>query len=87
MVDKNLSMSQFLALRYTEKQGVDFTEKLTYRRPKLPDEQDRIFVRTAEEIGDTVEKQLAKVRGGLQDGYPAFRRYGFGDSGLIPAGM
>lgn len=64
MVDKNLSMSSFLALRYTEKLGVDFTEKLQYRHPVLPADEDRIMVHTAVDIGNAIKKQLDAVRGG-----------------------
>ena len=64
MVDKNLSMSSFLALRYTEKLGVDFTKKLSYRHPTLPKESERILVHTAQDIGESIEHQLQSVRGG-----------------------
>lgn len=62
MVDKNLSMSSFLALRYTEKRGVDYTEKIKYRHPTLISDQERILVHTAQDIGDAIENQLATVR-------------------------
>lgn len=62
MVDKNLSMSSYLALRYTEKINVDFTEKLQYRRPVLSAETDRIFVKNAKDIGEAIEKQLYDIR-------------------------
>ncbi|WP_300809556.1 asparagine synthase-related protein [uncultured Acetatifactor sp.] len=62
MVDKNLSMSSFLALRYTEKPGVDFTEKLSYRHPLIPHDKERILVHTAQDIGDAIEHQLNEIR-------------------------
>lgn len=62
MVDKNLSMSSFLALRYIEKSGVNFTEKLNYCHPSLPNDSERILVRTADEIGKAIEKQLQNIR-------------------------
>ena len=62
MVDKNLSMSSFLALRYTEELDLDFTEKLRYRHPSLPDDNERIIVRNAEEIGNAIERQLRDIR-------------------------
>ena len=62
MIDKNLSMSSFLALRYTEKNNVDFTEKLPYRHPSIPEETDRILVKTAEDIGVAIEGQIAEIR-------------------------
>ena len=66
MVDKTLSMSSFLALRYTEKTNVDFTDKLKYRHPSLPAENDRIFVHTAQDISDAIKGQLSEVRKGYK---------------------
>lgn len=63
MVDKNLSMSSFLALRYIEKPEVDFTEKLRYRHPSLPAENERILIHTAEDIGSAIDRQLSEIRG------------------------
>ena len=61
MVDRNLSISSFLALRYTEKPNVDFTEKLKYRHPGLPSE-DRVLVRTADDIHATILDQFNHVK-------------------------
>ncbi|WP_026668577.1 asparagine synthase-related protein [Butyrivibrio sp. AE3009] len=61
MVDKNFAMSSFLALRYIEKKDVHFSEKLQYRHPILSND-ERIYVRTAEEIGEAIDKQLNEVR-------------------------
>lgn len=62
MVDKNFSMSSFLALRYTEKPGVDFTEKLLYRHPTIPADGERISVRTARDINDALIRQIEEIR-------------------------
>ena len=62
MIDKNLSMSSFLALRYTEKDDVDFTDKISYRHPSMPQESERILVKTAEDIGAAIEAQINSVR-------------------------
>lgn len=62
MIDKNLSMSSFLALRYTEKDDVDFTDKISYRHPSVPQESERILVKTAEDIGAAIEAQINSVR-------------------------
>lgn len=84
MIDKDLSMSSFLALRYTEKPDVDFTEKLHYRHPQLPDDAERILVHTAQDINDAIEAQLQIIRGGVQENWnSAFRRHGFRNSGII----
>ena len=62
MVDKSFSMSSFLALRYIEKRGVNFTEKIPYRYPSLPLDEDRILVHDSHDIGKAIENQLATVR-------------------------
>lgn len=87
-VDRNFSMSSFLALRYTEKLGVDFTEKLSYRHPKLPADSERILVHTAEDISNAIEKQLHNIRGGVQkDRNSSLWGYGFGNLGIVSSGM
>ena len=63
MIDRNFSISSFLALRYTEKPGVDFTDKLHYRHPEMPSDEGRILVHTAEDIDAALEKQMEKIKG------------------------
>ncbi len=64
MVDKKLSNSSFLALRFTEIPDVNFTHKLKYRHPEMPSDKDRILVRTAEEISSALQKQIKeKIKG------------------------
>ena len=58
MVDRNLSISSFLALRYTEKPDVDFTDKYKYRHPEMPSETGRILVMSAAEIDKAIDDQL-----------------------------
>lgn len=58
MVDRNLSISSFLALRYTEKADVDFTDKYKYHHPEMPSETGRILVKTAAEIDKAIADQL-----------------------------
>lgn len=58
MIDKRLSLSSFLALRYTEKPNVDFTEKIHYRHPEMPSDEGRILIHTADDIGKALELQL-----------------------------
>ena len=62
MVDKNLSMSSFLALRYTEKPDVDFTEELHYRHPEMPSYEGRILVHTAKDIDEALMSEIDKVK-------------------------
>jgi Asparagine synthase (glutamine-hydrolyzing) len=58
MIDREFSISSFLALRYTEKPDVDFTDKYKYRRPEMPTDDGRILVKTAQEISEALEKQM-----------------------------
>lgn len=66
MIDRPFSNSSFLALRYTEKPGVDFTEKIHYRHPEMPSDEGIILVKTAEEIGAALEKQLIEKCAGYK---------------------
>ena len=61
MVDKNFCMSAFLALRYVEKPGVDFTEKFPYRRPELQEE-GKLPVQTAADVDLAIGSQFAPLR-------------------------
>ena len=58
MVDKKLSNSSFLALRFTEMPDVDFTSKLKYRHPELPKDEGRILVKTSKDIDDALQRQI-----------------------------
>ena len=58
MIDRALSISSFLALRYTEKPNVDFSEKYRYRHPEMPADKDRILVSSAQDISESLEKQI-----------------------------
>lgn len=59
MIDREFSISSFLALRFTEKPDVDFTEKYKYRRPEMPTDEGRVLVKTAQEISDALEIQIS----------------------------
>ena len=61
MIDRNYCMSSFLALRYVERRDTHFTEKLPYRRPELREEAG-ISVRTAADVGEAIERQIAPLR-------------------------
>lgn len=87
MIDKKYSMSSYLALRYTERPDVDFSEKLKYRHPILPADENRILVKTAQDISEAIESQLLKIRGVQKDWYPSFWGDGFCNSSLIFTGM
>lgn len=66
MIDRAFSNSSFLALRFTEKPGVNFTHELQYRHPEMPSDEGRVLVRTAEEIGAALEKQLVEKSAGYK---------------------
>lgn len=62
MVDKKYCMSSYLAFRYIEKDNVDFYRGLHHSNiVPIPDSR-KTQVRTAEEIGDAIEKQINAVR-------------------------
>ena len=62
MVDKVYSMSSFLALRYTEKPGVDYTKKIHYRYPKKPSDEGRILIHTAKDIDIALNEQIEAIK-------------------------
>lgn len=62
MVDKNYCMSSYLALRYIEKDNVDFKEGLRHRNFVPLADSQRIKVRTAEEIGRGIASYLDGFR-------------------------
>lgn len=58
MVDKKYCMSSYLAFRYIEKDGTDFYEGLKHSNfTPVPDNQ-RIIVKTSDEIGNAIEEFL-----------------------------
>lgn len=62
MIDRKFSISSFLALRYTEKPDVDFSEKLHYRHPEIPSDDGRILVNTAQDIDAALRSQIDTVK-------------------------
>ena len=62
MVDRDFCMSSFLALRYVEKRGVDFCEQYPYKSPKLPPEEKRIPVKTAQDIDAAITEQIEELK-------------------------
>jgi len=61
MIDREYSNSAFVALRFTEKPGVDFCSAWPYRHPDMPSEEGRILVSTAAEIDHAIADQLDDV--------------------------
>ena len=62
MIDRSFSISSFLALRFTEKPEVDFTEKLKYRHPEPPSDKNRIFVHTGNDISKALQSQIEEKK-------------------------
>lgn len=61
MIDKNYCMSSYLALRYIEDDEKDFFEGLLHKNiTPIPDE-ERILVRSADDIGNEVAKQVEQL--------------------------
>lgn len=58
MIDKEFCMSSFLALRYIERPGVDFTSKIQYRHPEMPSEENRILVYSSHDINNALVMQI-----------------------------
>lgn len=61
-VDKNFCMSSFLALRYIEKQNVNFFDNVNYKHPVLPKEESRILVHNAYDIDTAINMQIQSIR-------------------------
>ena len=62
MVDRNFSISSFLALRYIAKPSVNFTDKIHYRYPEIPSDNGKILVQTAEDIDIVLRNQIEKIK-------------------------
>ncbi len=54
-------MSSYLALRYVERRNTDFCCKYHYKRPQLREQKELVMVRTAQEIHNSIEKQLGWI--------------------------
>ena len=62
-IDKEYCMSSYMAFRYIEKDDMDFFPGMHHENIKpIPDSQ-RIPVRTSEEIGNEIEKQIKQFDG------------------------
>lgn len=61
MTDKNFCMSSYLAFRYIEREDVDFKDGLHHSNIKPIPVAERIPVRTSEEIGDHVKRQVEEL--------------------------
>jgi len=62
VIDKNFCCSSFLALRYVEKNDVSFTDLLKYNHPLMPTDENRIYVKTSNEISVAIEQQINEIQ-------------------------
>ena len=63
MVDKKYCMSSYMAFRYIEKDDMDFYPGMHHENIKPSPESERILVRTSEQIGQEIEKQIKQFDG------------------------
>ena len=72
MIDKNYCISSYLAFRYIERDDMDFCDGMHHKNINLLPDSEKTFVKTADEIGASIEKQLSvfmnKKRGILLSG-------------------
>ena len=62
-VDKNFCMSSYLAFRYIEREDINFYTGMAHKNiTPLPNEK-KVFVKTAQEIGEDIRKQLSTLQG------------------------
>ncbi|MCR5685318.1 MAG: asparagine synthase C-terminal domain-containing protein [Lachnospiraceae bacterium] len=62
MVDKNFCMSSFMAFRYIEKDDVEFYEGLKHKNFKPISDDERIPVKTADDIDREIGKQMEQFK-------------------------
>ncbi|MCR5497005.1 MAG: adenylyltransferase/cytidyltransferase family protein [Paludibacteraceae bacterium] len=63
MIDKSFCMSSYLAFRYIECDEKDFYEDLHHKNIDLLPDEDKMPVKTADEIGLAIDKQISMFKG------------------------
>lgn len=63
MIDKKYCMSSYMAFRYIEKDGVDFYEKTHHENIKPVPKEDKILVKTAEDIDAAIRQVFEALKG------------------------
>lgn len=61
MVDKNFCLSSYIALRYIWKDGFDFAEGFQHKSFRPIDNEDRLPVKTSEDIDREIQKQFDEL--------------------------
>lgn len=62
MVDKNFCMSSYLAFRYIEDKDKNFYEGLSHKNFVPLKDEERIYVKTAEDIDEAIKNNFLKVK-------------------------
>ena len=62
MIDKDYCISSFLAFRYIERDDMDFYAGMHHRNIDLLADNEKTLVRTADEIGVAIEKQMTAFK-------------------------
>lgn len=62
MIDKKFCMSSYLALRYIEKDNVDFIEGLHHRNMPMVNEKERILVSDSKDIDEALREVFDKLK-------------------------
>lgn len=63
MIDKNYCMSSYLAFRFIERDDMDFYSGMHHKNIDLLPDSEKTLVKTSDEIGSAIEKQLAQFAG------------------------
>lgn len=63
MVNKEYCISSYLAFRFIERDGMEFYDGMHHRNVDLIPDSEKTFVKTADEIGESIERQLTSFRG------------------------
>ena len=62
MIDKKYCMSSYMAFRYIEKDDMDFYPGMHHNNIKPIPEEQRVFVRTSDDIGREIGKQIEQFK-------------------------
>lgn len=68
MIDKNFCMSSYMAFRYIEDPDKDFSEGMKHRNIKAIPDNAKTLVKTADEIGLEIERQISNCDRGIKRG-------------------
>jgi len=63
MIDKNYCMSSYLAFRFIERDDMDFYSGMHHKNIDLLPDSEKTLIKTSDEIGSAIEKQLAQFAG------------------------